>query len=37
MSLDYQNFETATNVKCAVCGDTLAEWEERVCIICECD
>lgn len=37
MSLDYLDFETVTNSKCAICGDKLAEWEDSICIICECD
>jgi len=35
--MDYLDLETVTNTKCAVCNDTLADWEERVCILCEVD
>lgn len=35
--MDYLDLEISTNTRCAVCGDTLAEWEENICIICEVD
>ena len=35
--MDYLDLETVTNTKCVMCGDTLADWEERVCILCEVD
>jgi hypothetical protein len=35
--MDYLDLEISTNTRCAVCSDTLAEWEENICIICECD
>jgi len=33
--LEFDNVEVITNVKCADCGDKLAEWEDRLCCICE--
>jgi hypothetical protein len=35
MSLDYLDLEFITTTHCDTCGDTLAEWEENICIICE--
>lgn len=37
MSLDYLDLEFTTTTHCDTCGDQLAEWEDRICIICECE
>jgi len=35
MSMNYDDVEVITNVKCAICGDKLADWEINICILCE--
>lgn len=35
--MNYSDLELETTTKCVVCNDTLAVWEERICLICEVD